>query len=256
MPDNPHPSYHNNRWYNKHPEVQRSKAVSVLPKAATAKQEPYGFSFGDSIGLGAIILAAVSYVLTPPLYVRILMLSGSGILCFFFFQKSHWTYCWTKWIKYAAAALVVGGLFAIGIPQFISQWREGHPRPDPADKNATKTATVHLTDKSQSQDTSAPVPTPKAEGVPGMPKPQTKKRLSISKPQSAQASDSVACPPGTAICIKNKGGGHVDNNEFHIRGNPTRVRGVESDGSGTANGNKVDFQEQQPLPLSAPKEPE
>jgi hypothetical protein len=74
-----------------------------------------------------------------------------------------------------------------------------------------------------------------------------------SKAQTDDLPDPKACPPGTAVCFRQRGGGHIDNNEFHIQGNPTRVLGVDSDGTGTVNGNKIEFKQKDPSSQPQPE---
>jgi hypothetical protein len=90
------------------------------------KREPY--NFGDSIGFLALLAAVWAVVLTPPLWLKIVLLAASAVGCFVFLHKSHWTHAWTKLWRNASALALVVVLALIGIPQFRSQWESEHLR--------------------------------------------------------------------------------------------------------------------------------
>jgi hypothetical protein len=81
---------------------------------------------------------------------------------------------------------------------------------------------------------------------PENPKPQNKKskESSITKAQSTNQAD--PCSSGmTAIRVQNNGG-IIENNEFHIKGNPGCVWDEKTTGKGKTKGNKIYFEQKEP----------
>lgn len=87
------------------------------------------FNFGDSVGVLALIVAAIAMAISPPVSLRILLLAASAFGFLLFFHKSHWTHSWLPFNKISGALAATVLLGLIGIPQIISQWRGENPRP-------------------------------------------------------------------------------------------------------------------------------
>jgi len=97
-------------------------------------------NIGDSIGIVSLVFAVVAVVVTPPLWLKALLLLVSSAGCFAFFNKSDWTHSWRWECRYGGASVAVAILAFIVIPQFRMQWRheraaqtEGYLEPDPID---------------------------------------------------------------------------------------------------------------------------
>jgi hypothetical protein len=110
---------------NTQPKVTPQRLDVVEAKSNTQR----GLNLGDSIGLAALIFAMVAVILTPPLWLKAILLVLSGVGCFVFFNKSHWTNYWSSKRRYVGAVVVVVFLVGIGVPQLREQWKAGHAAP-------------------------------------------------------------------------------------------------------------------------------
>lgn len=81
---------------------------------------------GNSIGVVAIIIALLAFVLTPPFWVKIAVLSLSAVGFFYFFLKSHWTHTWNRVAQLSCAFVLSLLIASIAAPQLKEQW-EGKP---------------------------------------------------------------------------------------------------------------------------------
>jgi hypothetical protein len=110
-------------------EPAQSADAGMLPskeKPEPVEERPY--SFGDSIGFIALLAAIWAVVLTPPLWLKVILLAASGGGCFVFLHNSQWTHAWSKVSRNLSALVLVVALGLIGIPQFRSQWQAEHPK--------------------------------------------------------------------------------------------------------------------------------
>jgi hypothetical protein len=94
-------------------------------------------NFIDSIGILSLILSLVVVVLTPPLWLKILLLIASILGSYTFALRSHWTHRWPLEYRYGLATLAAVILLAVAIPQLMAQWKVEHPAvPDKVDTQA------------------------------------------------------------------------------------------------------------------------
>ncbi len=107
-------------------EREMSKEPTEAGLAPISNGADQRFTPGDSIGLLALILAAVGMVATLPFLAKASLLLGSGVLWYWFVRKSHWTYSWPRAFQVLAALAGIGIIAVIGVPQLIAQWREEH----------------------------------------------------------------------------------------------------------------------------------
>lgn len=88
-------------------------------------------SIGDSIGMGALVIALIAYAVTPPIWLRAVLLIASAAGFFVFCRKSHWTQPWKPRRQVILATVATLILGCIGVPQLLNQWKE-EPKPTPA----------------------------------------------------------------------------------------------------------------------------
>jgi hypothetical protein len=80
-------------------------------------------NFIDSIGILSLILSLVVVVLTPPLWLKILLLIAPILGSYTFAVRSHWTHRWPLKYRYGLTTAASAVLLAVAIPQLMAQWK-------------------------------------------------------------------------------------------------------------------------------------
>ena len=136
----------------------------ALPKATSKSgKSSKGLSRADSWSVLALLVGVLFVIVLPPLPLKALLLVGVCIGIFLFCIYSHWTHRWLRSRQLAAASAVTVLLLAIGIPQFISQWRAEHPQQPTVAQSVTHAPATLIPPSSEEQsrrheDTPAPTP--------------------------------------------------------------------------------------------------
>lgn len=108
----------------KKPTTQNINIQLIVPPQLPAKEGHW--NRGDSVGIIALIITGFAMVLTPPIWLKVIMLTAGIVGMFVSAKKSHWTHAWTSWKQYGLASLLAAAILAIGIPQLVHQWRIEH----------------------------------------------------------------------------------------------------------------------------------
>jgi hypothetical protein len=91
--------------------------------------KPELLNVGDSIGFAGILLGVLLVIIVPPLWVKIPLMFSVCLGIFLFVRRAHWTHGWSPYRQYIGASVSCVIVLAIGIPQFISQWKQEHNFP-------------------------------------------------------------------------------------------------------------------------------
>jgi hypothetical protein len=107
-------------WTIAHPRA--STIIKAMPKKMHLNR-------ADSYSVLALIVGVFLVIVVPPLPLKVLLFVGVCIGVFLFCMRSHWTHSWSKLRQRSILSAIVVVLLAVGIPQFISQWRAEHTKP-------------------------------------------------------------------------------------------------------------------------------
>src|SRR6266403_661475 len=105
-------------------EVVRTKPVEPAKSNKRIKR----LNRADSWSVLALLVGVFLVIVVPPLWLKAILLAGVCIGVFLFSNHSHWTHGWSGLRRYSAASVVIILLLAVGIPQFLSQWKTEHPK--------------------------------------------------------------------------------------------------------------------------------
>jgi hypothetical protein len=98
-------------------------------KTESIPGKPDRLNVGDSIGFSGILLGVLLVIIVPPLWIKIPLMFSVCLGIFLFVRRAHWTHGWLPVWQYISASVSCAIVLAIGVPQFISQWRQEHNFP-------------------------------------------------------------------------------------------------------------------------------
>jgi hypothetical protein len=99
------------------------------PALETKPPEKAQLNKSDSIAIVGILLGLLFVIVLPPLSLKIPAFVGTCVGFFWLAHRSHWTEGLAWWKRTALGLVVVGFCCAVGVPQFISQWRTDNAVP-------------------------------------------------------------------------------------------------------------------------------
>jgi hypothetical protein len=191
-------------WAAAHPEAS---TITKAKQKQTKRFKP--FSRTDTYAALGLLVGVLLVIIVPPLWLKAILLMGESIGVYLFLRYAHWSHGWSRFRRYGIASAVVVILLAVGIPQFISQWENEHP------KQLTQMPLTPLQESHQSEP-KIPAQNPSApphEGAPAA--------VRVEKGGKWHSTgDTVYAPNGTAI--ENKG----EITSKYLRVNPPNSRTV------------------------------
>jgi hypothetical protein len=108
-------------WAAAHPEsTPITKAKQKQPK----RFKP--FSRTDTYAALGLLAGVLLVIIVPPLWLKAVLLAGESVGIFLFLKYAHWSHGWSRFKRNSIASAIVVILLAVGIPQFISQWKAEH----------------------------------------------------------------------------------------------------------------------------------
>jgi hypothetical protein len=215
-----------------------SKLSKKRDAEAVAMQPEANLGRGDSITVVGSLVGVFLVIISPPLWMKIPALLLVCVGCFSIARKSIWTHKWSVIKRNLAGIVAVLLVLAIGIPQFMGQWKTEHPA------SPIKYAEKPITGEENKHIDVATV-TPKKQI------PNHRKKKPLINPESKAVPPNADCLPGAAICLEGEG---VRGNTFsnvHINGGGVEMK----DG---ANNNKFDnlIINKDPIKASIPLRPQ
>ena len=138
--------------------VPETSSKPTIPEVLPKTKKPKHFGEGDSYTVLALLVGVFLVIIVPPLTLKAILLIAVCIGVLRLARRSHWTYSWSGRRRYGAASAIVIILLAVGIPQFISQWKAAHPI------RSVLSAPALPSGQSQPLDP-APRPTPRVNGL-------------------------------------------------------------------------------------------
>jgi hypothetical protein len=111
----------------------QSNTGTRRPRSASEPSDPLHewkqpLNRADSIGLLGILAGTLFVLIVPTVWIKI---AAFVLICFglsYFIWLSHWTHHLSKSWRVAMAAVIIGLLNVVVVPQFVKQWHMEHMR--------------------------------------------------------------------------------------------------------------------------------
>jgi hypothetical protein len=111
-------------------DIESASLVASTPQEAKPiPEKPERLNVGDSIGFAGILVGVLLVIIVPPLWIKIPLMFSVCLGTFMWVRRSLWTHGWSPRSQYVSASIFCVMVLAIGIPQFISQWKQEHSLP-------------------------------------------------------------------------------------------------------------------------------